>query len=57
LIKHYGRDIAGAVQFLPVGEQPVDDDHWAIESLACDQLAQMVADLPLNPLPSSTSPR
>lgn len=49
LIKHYGRDIAGAVQFLPEGEHPADDAHWAIESLASDQLDQMVADLPLNP--------
>ncbi len=49
LIKHYGRDIAGAVQFLPEGEHPVDDAHWAIESLASDQLNQMIADLPLNP--------
>ncbi len=50
LIEHYGRDIAGAVQFLPEDEHPINDAHWALEPLAGDHLDQMVTDLPLNPL-------
>lgn len=50
LIRRYGRDVAGAVQFLSDGEHPVDDAHWSLENLEGGQLDQLVADLPLNPL-------
>lgn len=50
LISHYGRDIAGAVQFLPIGEHPVTDARWSVEDLDDDQLDELVAALPASPL-------
>lgn len=50
LIERYGRDIAGAVQFLPPGQHPTADAHWSIEPLDSNQIDEIVADLPNNPL-------
>lgn len=50
LVARYGRDIAGAVQFLPEGRDPVSDANWAVEPLDAEQMGGLVADLPTNPL-------
>lgn len=49
LIARYGRDIAGAVQFLPPGDQPTDR-AGAIEALNDDSLEALVEGLDDNPL-------
>ena len=50
LIARYGRDIAGAAQFLPDGADLRTSKDWALEELDARQLGQVVADLPANPL-------
>ena len=50
LIAHYGRDIAGAVQFVPAGQDPTVDAHWSAEALDDHHLDEMVVGLPSNPL-------
>lgn len=49
LIAHYGRDIAGAVQFAPPDVDLTDVD-WGVEPLSVDQIGSIVADLPASPL-------
>lgn len=49
LVARYGRDIAGAIQFLPSGMDPVSNARWSVEALDADHLDQIVADLPTNP--------
>jgi serine/threonine-protein kinase HipA len=49
LCAHYGRDIAGAVQFLAPHRHPVTDARWSVEELADDRLDELVDDLPNNP--------
>ena len=50
LIARYGRDIAGAAQFLPDGADLRTSQDWALEELDSRQLSHIVADLPANPL-------
>jgi len=50
LIAHYGRDIAGAVQFFPAGQDPTVDAHWSAETLDDHDLDEIVVGLPSNPL-------
>ncbi|MGB3737122.1 MAG: HipA domain-containing protein [Ilumatobacter sp.] len=49
LIARYGRDIAGAVQFLPSGDTP-DEGRGTVEPLDHDDLERLVDDLDRNPL-------
>lgn len=49
LIHHYGRDVAGAVQFLEPGDRP-DTGSGDVEPLDTPQLEQLVADLDENPM-------
>ena len=50
LIAHYGRDIAGAVQFVPAGQDPTIDARWSAEPLDDHHLDEIVDGLPSNPL-------
>lgn len=50
LIAHYGRDIAGAVQFASPDVDPTDRTRWGVEPLSGDRLDSIVAELPTNPL-------
>lgn len=49
LVRHYGRDVAGAVQFLEPGEEP-SSEHYRVEPLDRAQLDGMVDELDTNPL-------
>ncbi|MCB0968121.1 MAG: HipA domain-containing protein [Ilumatobacter sp.] len=48
LVRHYGRDIAGAVQFLEPGAAP-QDDAGEVEPLDAPLLDELVSDLDDNP--------
>ncbi|CAN5721073.1 type II toxin-antitoxin system HipA family toxin [soil metagenome] len=50
LIARYGRDIAGAVQFRPDGDNAAGSSRWAVEQLDSDRIDGLVAELPANPL-------
>jgi serine/threonine-protein kinase HipA len=50
LIAHYGRDIAGAVQFIPAGQDATAEARWSAEALDDHDLDELVVGLPTNPL-------
>ncbi len=49
LVRRYGRDVAGAVQFLEPGQEPSSENH-RVEPLDAGQLDGMVDELDTNPL-------